>query len=146
MNTGFVGPRNSRGITLIELMVAVGILGIIVAIGVPLYQDYVTSARVGVMRDNIQTIRLFEDDYRLQNRAYISGTYDPGDPNDANGLKARLDWSPRTTEDPITYVVTCGAVATAPECTVSGGYYVTATHEDYPNDPICIEFAGASCP
>lgn len=146
MMRALAGPRGSRGITLIELMVAVGILGIVVAIAVPAYQDYVTSARVGVMRDNIQTIRLFQDEYRLQNRAYISGTYDPADPNDANGLKARLDWSPRTTEDPITYVVTCGTVATAPECTVGGGYYVTATHEDYPGDPVCLAFEGGSCP
>lgn len=127
-----------QGFSLIELMVVVGILGIILAVGIPMYSGYIASAREGVMRENIQTIRAFEEEYRLRERRYISGTYDPADPDAAGGLKDRLGWEPRTENDDITYVISCGTVATAPECTVKGGYTVTAT--DSEGNEVTVQF------
>lgn len=127
-----------QGFSLIELMVVVGILGIILAVGIPMYSGYIASAREGVMRENIQTIRAFEEEYRLRERRYISGTYDPADPDAAGGLKDRLGWEPRTKNDDITYVIDCGTVATAPECTVNGGYTVTAT--DSEGNEVSVQF------
>jgi prepilin-type N-terminal cleavage/methylation domain-containing protein len=135
----------AAGFSLIELMMTVAILGLVSAIAFPMYRDYVVTARQGVMRENIESIRLFEESFRLEERAYIAGTYSPADPDNANGLKNRVGWEPRTEKDTITYVVTCGTVSVAPRCTVAGGYKVVGTDSDVPGSPMCVSF-GAACP
>lgn len=110
--------NKARGFSLIELMVAAGILAIISAIAIPLYTDYIETARLGVMSTNIETIRLFEEDYRLSEGTYIAGTYNPADPDAAGGLKAVLGWEPRTEQDSTTYVV---------DNVSASGFRVTAT-------------------
>jgi len=113
-------PMNN-GVSLIELMITVAVIGIISAIAIPMYTDYLDTAREGVMRNNIESIRLFEEDLKLSMGAYIAGTYDPNDADDvsgATGLKNSLGWEPRTTENKIKYDV---------DNVTTNGFRITAT-------------------
>ena len=94
----------SSGFTLVELLVVLALIAITSTIAMPLYQNYITTARQGVMTDNIQAIRLLQEGLRLSGGGtYQAGTYDPGNPNAAGGLNATIGWKPTT--DDITYKV-----------------------------------------
>lgn len=110
-----------HGFSLIELMIAVGIIGIVASLALPAYQGYLETAREGTMLKNMETIRLFEEEARLSTGSYIAGAYDPLDPDDAAGLKTLIGWSPRTTTDEITYEV---------DEISANGFRITATHTD----------------
>lgn len=110
-----------HGFSLIELMIAVGIIGIIATIALPAYRDYLDTARQVSMLKNMETIRLFEEEARLSNGSYVAGSYDPLDAENVGGLKALIEWEPRTTIDEITYVV---------DNVTANGFRITATHVD----------------
>lgn len=74
------------GITLIELMVAVAIVGILGAIAIPSYRDYVTRGRIPQATNNLATLRVHLEQYFQDNRTYenacAAGTVAPLPAND----------------------------------------------------------------
>lgn len=128
------------GFSLIELMVTVAIVGIIAAIALPIYQDYVENARAGVLRDNVQTIVLLQESRRRDSGEFAEGTYVPGGAATLSSA-AGLGWAPRTSSDLISYEVACTTDGgTALECTRASGYTVTATYLSAPADPYVRSF------
>ena len=67
-----------RGLTVVELTVALGILGVLTAIAVPAYQDYRTRIRNDQARRDIAVIAAGVDRYQQDSRAYPSTLAEAG--------------------------------------------------------------------
>jgi len=96
--------RKSTGFTLIELLITVAIIGILAAVAIPGYRDYVLRGKITEAHSTLSTLRLAAEKWFADNRTYVTGT-----PN----------WTAVTGTRYFTY--SCGTpTATAFTCTATG--------------------------
>jgi prepilin-type N-terminal cleavage/methylation domain-containing protein len=127
--------RRSAGFSLLELMVAVAIIAIVSSIAIQFYTGYIENATTGVLAQNIDTMRVFQEDQRLRTGTYGEGTYDV-DGGDTSLSAAIGGWAPDDPDAGIVYVVDADG---------ANGYNVTATHPD--GTVLCREFGTSpACP
>lgn len=65
--------KKQNGFTLIELMIVVAIVGILAAIAVPSYSDYVTRGKLAEASTQLATMRVKLEQYFQDNRTYVGG-------------------------------------------------------------------------
>ncbi len=94
-----------KGFTLLEMMIALAILGLLAAIGVPQYLGYATNSRQNVAKNNLRSIYLQQQDYYQKNNAYYKTGTSCGD--SASAINTNL-FSGKTiiVNDKFTYCIT----------------------------------------
>ncbi|MEE4384046.1 MAG: prepilin-type N-terminal cleavage/methylation domain-containing protein [Pseudomonadales bacterium] len=91
---------HQRGVTLLELMITVVIVAIVATLAISGYNGYVATAREAVLGQNIDTMRVFQEDFRLRTGAYSGEDWAPGDGETETG------WLPQQDGRNVSYVVT----------------------------------------
>lgn len=66
------GTQRFRGFTIIEMMIAVAIIGILAAIALPAYQEYVRVARRADALDALSAASTAQEKYRVNNSSYAT--------------------------------------------------------------------------
>lgn len=65
--------KTVTGFTLIELMIVVALVGILLTIAVPSYQDYVRRGKIGEATSELAAFRARQEQFFQDNRTYVSG-------------------------------------------------------------------------
>ncbi len=63
-------PKGSKGFTLIELLVIVAIIGVLAAIAIPTYSNYINKAKVTVAYGTLDAIRKNFENYHIDYQEY----------------------------------------------------------------------------
>ena len=72
--------RSIRGVTLLELMIAITILGALVAIAVPAYRGYAERAQRTLAKDALLSLQAAQENWYLQNNTYTANLTSLGFP------------------------------------------------------------------
>ena len=121
--------RTAKGFSLVELMVVVAVIALISAIALPMYNEYIATAREAQLVNNISTIEVFQEDFRMRTGNYLTVAA-----NEA-AIDAAIDWEADGDDPGTTYSIAAGP---------GGSYQVTATAVD--GTSVCLQLPdGVRC-
>ena len=106
--------HKTKGYTLVELMITIGIIGVMASIAVPVYNGYISGSKSTIAKTNARLLSGFEDNYFYENGQYLAGVYDPS--TGADTLGAALGWSPDGDDDKFRYEVTACSTGSIAQC------------------------------
>ena len=126
--------------TLVELLIAIAVVGVLASIAWPSYQGYVSSSRESAMLQVMQSVKIYQEDRRVLLGEYVEGSYDPSNPSVSGGLATILGWNPVNPDPDISIFAACATDGSAPECARGTAIEITATHTQ--GESICRSYNG----
>jgi len=129
-----------NGFTLIELMIVVGIVGILVAVAYPAYQSHTQKVRRTDATDGILRAAENQEKFYLANSGYTRLIASIGGANTSHGYYTlSVVTNGATDNDGTTYTITATAIAgpqfSDPQC--GDGNPITLTSAGQKNPPVC---------
>jgi type IV pilus assembly protein PilE len=118
--------QKQKGVTLVEIMIAMGILAVIAAIAMPAYRGYIQSSREAEGWNNLAAIKLAQEEYFLENNRYFP---DPDGTASTTASNLSAYWSPSETgaNRNFEYTVISNGTGTSYTATATGRNKVPAT-------------------
>jgi len=121
-----------KAFTLVEVLIVAAIVGILAAIVIPEFQNYIQQAREAAAKDNLRILRVAIERYAIEHNGIPPG-YQGGDPSNPVGPIAFR-----------TQLLSNGYLNTIPENPFnnSAGVEVLADTEDFPAEAVYFDLYG----
>lgn len=101
----------AAGFTLLELMIAVAIIGILAAIAIPNYQSYLVKANRSAAQQHMLALASKQEQYLLDSRAYASTEAALGYSSTPSDVSGKYTIAIATTATPLGFTITATPVA-----------------------------------
>ncbi len=116
---------NLKGFTLTEALVAIAAIGILAAIAIPSYSEYIRQTQRNIAAQKAEHLQLLLQDYWEDNATYVAG--------DGSMLEKELGWD--TGDADITGKVEAGASG------IKSSFIITVTHAKVSGQPVVIRYS-----
>lgn len=104
--------RANQGFTLIEIMIVVVIIGLLAAVAIPSYGDYVQRGKVSEAMANLSTVRVKLEQWFMDNRSFLGSPLCAAEGDTITLQDAKFFTYRCTTLTATTFTVTATGVAT----------------------------------